>query len=140
MALNHVAQRTSFVKIFRAAFNALSFRMRDLHVINIISIPKGFHHDVCKAEHQHVLYRGLAQVVVNAKYLFFAQMFQKLLLQDAGTFQVIAERLFHHYTFPAMIFIGETHFSELAYHGAVLSGRNRHVKNHVLGKLFVVGN
>ena len=66
VALNHVTQGTGgFIKC-GALLDAQTFRSGDLHVIHIITVPERLENAVPEAQHQQVLHRVLAEVVVDA--------------------------------------------------------------------------
>jgi hypothetical protein len=68
--------------------------MGDLHMIDVVSVPQRLEHQIRKAEHQDVLHRSLAEIVINPIDLVLTEMAQQTLLQHPGAHQVISERLF----------------------------------------------
>jgi len=65
MILNHVAHRAGLIVKCPAPVNPEIFRHRDLHALNVISIPKRFKECVGKVEINDVVDRPLAQIMVN---------------------------------------------------------------------------
>src|SRR5436190_1933710 len=67
--LYHVAQRARFLVITSASAHADLFANGDLHMVNGIAIPKPLEDGVGETEHQNVLHRFLAKIMVNAENL-----------------------------------------------------------------------
>ena len=66
MVLHHVTQLTHAVVISPTALNAHLFRNRDLNVINATLIPLGIDKPIGKSQHQEVLDRLFAKVVIDS--------------------------------------------------------------------------
>ena len=81
--LEHVAQHPGAVVVRSAILDPLRFGHRDLHVIDEIAIPERLEHAVREAEHQDVLDRLLAEIVVDAEHLGFAEGGQDLEVEGA---------------------------------------------------------
>jgi hypothetical protein len=62
---NHVAQRPSFVKVSSPLFHSHRFGVRDLHVVDVATIPDWFKDGIVEAENHDVLHGLLAQVVID---------------------------------------------------------------------------
>ena len=71
VVLHHVPQGTGGFVVASPFFNANGFGCGDLHIGDIITIPDWLEDRVGKAQHQDVLNRFLAQVVVDAENLAF---------------------------------------------------------------------
>ena len=66
MVGHHIAQRAGRLVIAAALLHAQCLRHRDLYVVDVAAVPDGLEDAVGKAEHQNVLHRFLAQVMVDA--------------------------------------------------------------------------
>ena len=60
MALDHIAQGPRSVVEFTPAFNAGNLSMRNLHMVDVVSVPQRLQQQVGKAEHKHILHGFLA--------------------------------------------------------------------------------
>ncbi len=105
--------------------------MGDLHVVDIVAVPQRFHHGVGKAEHQYILYRALAQIVIDAEHLVLAQVPADPTLQRLGALQVVTEGFLYHHPFPAVVFLQQLHRMQVVHHGGKFRGTDRHVKSDV---------
>ena len=61
----------------------------------MISVPKRLDERVGEAEHQEVLHRFLAEVVVDAEDLLLVEVPVQNLIEQSGTLQVFSEWLLH---------------------------------------------
>ncbi len=78
----------------------------DLHMIDMIAIPDRLEHAIGEAQHQDVLNRLFAEVMIDPIELVFVHDFEQLVVQGLGRGQVGAERLFDHQPPPrALIFV-----------------------------------
>ena len=73
MALNHVPHRARRFVERRPALDAQRFRRSDLHVIDEIAVPERLEDAVAKAEHQQVLHRLFAEIMIDAIDLRFVE-------------------------------------------------------------------
>ncbi len=103
MILHHVAQRACLLVERPAPFHAQRFSHGNLHVINVIPVPDWLEDSVGKAEHQNVLHRLFAQVVIDAEDLVFLEDRVDLAVQLARRLQVVAKRLFDHHRHLALL-------------------------------------
>ena len=92
--LNHVAKRPRAVVVTSPVLDANRFGGCDLNVIDIAPIPQGLEHRVGETEHEDVLHRLLAQIMVDTEDLIFVEDPVKGLVECAGGLQVAAKRLF----------------------------------------------
>ena len=97
MVLHHIAQRAGFLVERPAALDAQRFGGGDLHVVDVIAVPDRLEDAVGKAEHQNVLHRLFAQVVVDAENLALLENGIDLVVELARRFQVVAKRLLNHH-------------------------------------------
>jgi len=82
VTLNHVAERSRrFIKN-RRALDAKRFRTTDLHVIDVIPVPKRLENAVPKTQHEQVLNGVLAQIVIDAVDLLFVEDVEDNLVQS----------------------------------------------------------
>ena len=71
VVLHHVAQRAGLLVITAALADAEFFADGDLHVVHGVAVPELLENRIGKAEHQNVLHRFLAEIMVNAADLLF---------------------------------------------------------------------
>ena len=65
--------RPGFFVVRAAVLDAQFFRHRNLHVVDVAAIPEGLKNAVGEPEHQQVLHRLFAQVVIDAIDLIFVE-------------------------------------------------------------------
>jgi hypothetical protein len=68
--LHHISDDAKLVEVPPPAFRAEGLFERDLHIADVLVVPNGAQECVGKAQHQHVLHKLLAQVVVNSAHPF----------------------------------------------------------------------
>ena len=71
MVLDHVAQQSGLFVVGAAILYTQFFRHGNLHVIDIAPVPERLKDSVGEPEHQQILHRFLAQIVVDAVDLIF---------------------------------------------------------------------
>jgi len=82
VALNHVAERAgSFIKA-AAALDTERFRRGDLHVVNVIAVPKRLEDTVAKTQYEKVLHCIFAEVVIDAVDLLLVENVENNLVQS----------------------------------------------------------
>jgi len=67
MVLDDIANCAGLVIERAPALYAETFRHRDLHAVNKVTIPEGLHEGVGEAEDHHVMDRPLAEIVIDAE-------------------------------------------------------------------------
>ena len=92
--LDHVAQGARFFVVPAAFFHADVLRDRNLHVIDVISVPQRFENTVRKTERQNILYGFFAEIMIDSIDLPFLERMVNFLIQFAGGFQIAAEGFF----------------------------------------------
>jgi hypothetical protein len=97
MVLHHVAQRAGGLVEGAALLDAQFFGDGDLDVGNVFAPPQRLEQRIAKAQRKQVLHRRLAQVVVDAKHLLFAENLAHRAVDGAVGRQVVAQRLFQHH-------------------------------------------
>ena len=75
MVRHHVAQRAGRVVEAAAVADAELLVDGDLHVVDVIAVPDRLEHAVGEAQHQDVLHRLLAEVVIDAVDLVLVESF-----------------------------------------------------------------
>ena len=138
MALYHVAHGPGAVVEGGPAVYAQLFRVGNLYVVDIVSVPQRLKHGIGEAEHQHVLYRALSQIVVNPVDLFLPQEVGDPPLQRLGAFQVVAERFLDHNPSPAALLIEQTCPAQLFSDYAKFGGTDRHVEGDIAGQSLIL--
>ena len=115
MVRHHVAQRAGCVVEAAAMADAELLVDGDLHVVDVIAIPDRLEHAVGEAQHQDVLDRLLAEVVIDPVDLVLVEDFQQCAVQGLGRGEVGAERLFDHQPPPRAVgLLQQTGAAELA--------------------------
>ncbi len=95
VVLHHVAQRARLVVIARAAFQADGFCDGDLHMVDMGGVPQRLIERIGKAQRHQVLHGFLAEIMVDAEDLVFAENAAQRIVERHGGFQIAADRLFH---------------------------------------------
>ena len=96
MVLQHVPQGARLVVVVGALIDAHLLGHGDLHVIDEVAVPQRLDEGIGKAEHQQVLHRFLAEVMIDAKHLAFVEIAVQQLVEHPGRFDVLTEGLLHH--------------------------------------------
>ncbi len=78
MVRHHVAQRAGGVVEAAAMADADLFIDRDLHMVDVIAVPDRLEHAVGEAQHQDVLHRFLAEVMIDPVDLVFGRGFSAI--------------------------------------------------------------
>ena len=95
MVLHHVADGADLFVKCAPALDAEILRHRDLHALDVVTVPERFQHRVGKAEEQHVMHRLLAEIMVNAKNRVLVEGLEQDGIECLGRGQVAAERFFN---------------------------------------------
>ena len=93
MILDDVARDAGAVEVVAALFHADRFRDRDLHMVNILTIPERLEDPVGEAQNEQVLNRFFAEVMVDAEDLALAEGGHRDAVQLLRRLQVMPERL-----------------------------------------------
>jgi hypothetical protein len=130
VVLQHVAHGTGPVVIIGAAADAHLLGHGDLHVVDEVAVPQVLDEGVGEAEHQQVLHRLLAHVVVDAEDLLLLEVAVQELVQHPGRLDVGAEGLFHHDAVqtPGLV---EAAGVQVLDHRAEIAGLDGQVEDHV---------
>ena len=96
VVLHHVADGAGMVVIFAAPAHAHGFGNRDLDMVDILRVPQRLEQDIGETHGHQVLDRFLAQIMVDAIDLVFAEMPRQRGVQFARGRKVAAKGLFHH--------------------------------------------
>ena len=67
MVLDHVADRAGLIVESAAALDAEVLSHRDLDALDVVPVPERLHEGVGETEDEHVVYRPLSEVVVDAE-------------------------------------------------------------------------
>ena len=94
VVLEHVAQHADRVVVRRPMADGQVLGGRDLHVVDVVAVPDRLEDAVGESQHQHVLHRLLAQVVVDAIDLVLGKDVVHLAVEFAGAGQIGAEGFF----------------------------------------------
>ena len=122
MVRHHVAQRAGRVVEAAAMADAELFVHGDLDVIDMVAIPDRLEHAVGEAQHQDVLHRLLAEIMIDPVDLVLVHDLQQLAIQRARGREVGAERLFDHQPPPGAVLLHHAGAAELAAVGANAAG------------------
>jgi hypothetical protein len=74
-------------------------------MVDMIAVPDRLEHAVGKAQHQDILDRFLAEVVIDPVNLLLVEQLQQRVVQLFGGSEVSAEWFFHHQPPPRAIFL-----------------------------------
>ncbi len=94
MVLHHVAERARGLVVAGAPLEAERFRHRDLHMIDMGSVPDRLEQSVGKAQRHQVLHRLLAEIVVDAEDLALGEHLADGIVDGPRAGSVLADRLF----------------------------------------------
>ena len=94
MVLKHVAHHAGSFVIAAAIFHADGFRRGDLHVVDVVPVPDRLEHRVGETEHQDVLHRFFAEVMIDAVDLLLVEDLVNAVIELARGLQIGAERFF----------------------------------------------
>ena len=97
MVLQHVADRARLIVKRAAPLDAKTLRHRDLHTLDVLTVPDRLDKGVAETEEDQILHRVLAQIVVDAKYIALIEGPVHDLVQRDRRFQVVAKGLFDHH-------------------------------------------
>jgi hypothetical protein len=134
MVLEHVAQAAGLFVIPRAVAHAEALGHGDLDVVHERSVPHGLEQDVGEAQHEDVLDRFLAEVMVDAVGLFLVEHAPQLARQGLGRGAVAPERFLDDQARPAAApfpFLVEVGLAEALDHLFVERRRQREVHQSV---------
>src|SRR5262245_44288387 len=93
MVGNHVAQGARLIVVAAARFDAQGLGDRDLYVVDVAAIPQRLEDAVGKAKDEDILHRFLAEIVIDAINLVFAEHSAQFLVEGAGRSEVATKRL-----------------------------------------------
>ena len=93
MVLDHVPQKAGLFVVAAAALDAQLLARGDLHVVDVVAVPDRLEDGVAEPEHQQVLHRLLAQVVVDAEDLPLVHDLEDEPVEGASGGEIASERL-----------------------------------------------
>ncbi len=133
MALNHVAECARGFIEAAAALDAERFRGGNLHVIDVIAIPQRLEDSVSKSEHEQVLNRVLAQIMIDAVDLLFVENAEYDLVQLFRGGKIPSKGLFNDDAHPGIrrARARESGAAKLLDDGRINLGRSRKIKEAV---------
>ena len=103
VVLHHVAQGPRAFVVAGPLFHSDRFSGRDLHAGDVVAVPDRFENGVGEAQHQDVLDRFLAQVVVDPEDLVFLCRALHHPVQLLGAAVIAAKGLLDHHPTPGGI-------------------------------------
>ena len=95
MVLDDVAYCSDLIVETTTALNTEILRHGNLHALDVVPIPEGFHERIGKAKNDHVVDWALSEVMVDAKDGGFVELAQQDRVEMFRGFQIVAERLFN---------------------------------------------
>ena len=102
--MHHVAQRAGRVVVTAATtFHTEVFRAGDLHMADVLAVPKGLENGVGKAQHHQVLRGFLAEIMVDAIGVAFLEGCVDDLIEMSRGGEVGAEGFFDNHPCPAAV-------------------------------------
>ena len=105
MVLHHVAQGATALVVAGPLLHSHRFCSGDLHVGDVVAVPDRLEDRVGEAQHQDVLHRLLAEIVVDAEDLVLLGTGLHHLVEGLGAGVVGAEGLLDHH--PAALAVGQ---------------------------------
>jgi hypothetical protein len=93
MVLHHVAQRARRFVVAGARAHPFLLRDRNLHVIDVPLVHQRLEDAVREPEHEDVLYRFLAEVVIDPVDLLLIEHLGDRVVDGPGALEVAADRL-----------------------------------------------
>ena len=97
MVLKHVPQNARFVVVVSAASDGDFFGDRDLDVIDVVPVPKGFEDGIPETKYQNVLDGFFAEVMIDAVDLIFTERLMDRCIECLGAGEIGAERFFNNH-------------------------------------------
>src|SRR6266852_5971861 len=102
------------------------FRHRDLHVIDVIAVPDRLEQSIGETQHEDVLHRFLAEIMIDAVNLMLVENLEQLLVEAASGSEIGAERLLDDDAPPRAILLArEPRLAKLAADRGKGGGRRR---------------
>ena len=95
MILHDVTNGAGLVVKGTATLDAEVLGHSDLDTIDEVAVPKGFHEGVSKTEHEHIVDRPLAEIVVDSEDVLFLVSTVKNLVECLRGDEVITEWFFN---------------------------------------------
>ena len=129
VVLHHVAQGAGVFIKRTALFDTQLFGNGDLNVGNVLTAPQGFKQGIAKTHGKQVLYRRLAQVVVNSENLVLFKDLAHALVDELVGLEVVAQRLFQNDASFGGVQFG---YGQLFAHCIEQAGRSGQVHHHVV--------
>ena len=93
VVLDHVANGAGFFVIIAASLNAQGLGNGDLHVIDVRIVPQRLEQDVGEAKRHEVLYRLLAEVVIDAEDISLEENRADHIVDGRGAVAISPDRL-----------------------------------------------
>ena len=135
---DHVPQTARLIVITAAPLYSQRLAHRDLHVIDITPVPDRLEDPVREAEHQNVLNRLFAEVVIDAVDLALLENLTDFLIQRPCGLEVRPERLLDDDSSPAMVFVGKALFSQLRDNSGKELWQRGQIIKHIARRLMTV--
>ncbi len=123
MVLNHVANHTRLLVQLAPAAHAELLGHRDLHVLDVATVPDRIEERICEPEVQDVLDGLFPKIVVDSKNGTLGKRLEQQLIQRAGRLEAPAERFLDD---DAGV-VAAACTGQLLHHGREHAGRNREV-------------
>ena len=113
-------------------FDAHFLSRRNLHAVDVASIPDRFKDAVAETKHHDVLHCLFAEVMIDAINLVFVQDLLDFLIELLRGLQIAPERLFDHDPSPLLvIFANQTDRAQLFDYGRKIVGRRSKIEKIV---------
>src|SRR5580692_5697313 len=94
MILYYIADSTGLIIKGTSTLDAEIFRHGDLNALNVTAVPERLHEGIGEAEDNHVMYRSLTKIMVDAEDILLIEGAEKDLVQAACRVKITSERLF----------------------------------------------
>ena len=127
VVLEHVLENAGAVIVLAALAHNHVLGHGDLYLVDVVPVPDGLEDGIGEPEHQEVLHRLLAQVVVNAIDLLLTEYAVDVAVQLLSGLQVGSEGLFDHDAPPTLQLVRHARVRQGVDHRFVQPGSQREV-------------
>ena len=131
MVRHHVAQRAGLIVIAAAHLDAQRFGHRDLHMVDVTTIPDRLEDAVAEAKDQDVLNGFLPEVVINPIDLMLLHDDPESSIELTRRRQIGAERFFDNHPPPTVAFVEQSSPRQPFAHVQKLFGGDREIEEAV---------
>ncbi|MPM88911.1 hypothetical protein SDC9_136015 [bioreactor metagenome] len=103
MILEHIAQRPGPIVVAAPLLHAEFLGRGDLYPVDILRPPERLENHIGEAQHQNILHRLLAQIVVDPVNLILRKHGMEFAVQPFRRIVIVSERFFQHHMTPGAV-------------------------------------